>query len=236
MTTVDQVLTELKKKANEQTRKTLARHGAPENTYGVKIGDLKLIAKKIKGNQALACELYETGNADAMYLAGMVADGSQMTKKQLESWAKAATWHMLSTATVPAVATESAHARELALKWIKSKDEMIATTGWCTYSGIVATRPDEELDLDEIKELLDQIADEIHDAPNDVRYTMNMFVISVGTYVKPLLSHAKRVAQKIGAVAVDMGDTACKVPLAADYIKKVESMGRVGKKRKTMKC
>jgi hypothetical protein len=65
---------------------------------------------------------------------------------------------------------------------------------------------------------------------------MNGFVISVGTYVKPLLKHAKAVAKKIGAVEVDMGDTACRVPLATAYIAKVEKMGRVGKKRKTMKC
>ena len=236
MNTVDQVLAELKKKGTEQTRKTFARHGAPSNTYGVKIADLKTIAKKIKGNQALACELYETGNSDAMYLAGIVADGSQMSKKELESWAKGATWHMQSEYTVPWVATESPHARELAMKWIKSKQETIATSGWCTYAGIVATRPDEELDLDEIEELLNHIAKHIHTAPNHVRYTMNAFVIAVGTYVKPLLKKAKQVAKTIGVVEVDMGDTSCKVPLATTYIEKVEAMDRVGKKRKTIKC
>ena len=30
-----------------------------------KVSDLKVIAKTIKGNQDLACELYETGNYDA---------------------------------------------------------------------------------------------------------------------------------------------------------------------------
>jgi len=37
-------------------------------------------------------------------------------------------------------------------------------------------------------------------------------------------------------VEVDMGDTACKVPLALAAIEKIEAMGRVGRKRKTMKC
>jgi 3-methyladenine DNA glycosylase AlkD len=236
MKTVDQVLVELKKHGSEQTRKTLARHGAPSGTIGVKVADLKLIAKKIKGNQSLAYELYETGNADAMYLAGIVADGSQMSKKQLEAWAQRATWHMLSEYTVPSVAAESPHARDLAMKWIRSKKELIASSGWCTYAGIVATRADEELDLAEIEELLNQVAAQIHSAPNKVRYTMNGFVISVGAYVKPLLAKAKKVATAIGTVSVDMGDTACKVPLALSYIEKIEAAGRVGKKRKTMKC
>ena len=236
MQTVDQVMQELKKKGSAQTRKTFARHGVSGDVYGFKVADLKVIAKKIKGNQALACELYETGNADAMYLAGLVADGSQMTKKQLQSWVKGATWSMQSEYTVPWVATESPHARDLAIKWINSKQEAIASSGWNTYAGIVATKPDEELDLAEIKQLLERVVNKIDAAPNRVRYTMNGFVIAVGAYVKPLLKRAKAAAKKIGAVKVDVGDTACKVPLASAYIEKIETMGRIGKKRKTIKC
>jgi hypothetical protein len=65
---------------------------------------------------------------------------------------------------------------------------------------------------------------------------MNVFVISVGGYVKALLKEAKAAAAKIGDVSVDVGDTACEVPLAAAYIAKMEKAGRVGKKRKTLRC
>jgi len=236
MNTVGEVMTALESKGSEQTRKTFARHGIRDNTFGVKVADLKVIAKQIKGNQELACALYETGNYDAMYLAGIVADGSKMSKKQLETWAKNATFGSLSEYTVPWVASESAHARSLALKWIKSKKESIATSGWNTYSGIVAITPDEDLELDEIVELLDKVVAEINSVPNKVRYTMNGFVISVGSYVKPLLKKAKATAKKLGKVTVDMGDTACKVPEATAYIAKIEDAGRVGKKRKTIKC
>jgi 3-methyladenine DNA glycosylase AlkD len=236
MKTVSDVMTQLKKKGSEQTRKTFRRHGAPENMFGVKIGDLKVIAKQIKGNQELACQLYDTGNTDAMYLAGIVADGSQMTKRQLQSWATKANWHMIAEYTVPGVATESPHARDLALKWIDAKKPAVASAGWCTYAGIVTVTPDKQLDLDEIRELLNRVVEQIGDAPDRVRYTMNGFVIAVGCYVKPLLKAAKAAAKKIGQVSVDMGDTACKVPLATEYIKKIEDMGRVGKKRKTIKC
>ena len=236
MNTVSQVLAELKKKGSEQTRKTYARHGIQIPMFGVSVADLKTIAKRIKGNQALALELYDTGNYDAMYLAGMVTDGSQMSKKQLEHWAKNTTCETLCGSAVPAVAVESPHAHELALKWIDSKQESIAVCGWATYSGIVATAPDEDLYMTEIRGLLDRIVANIGNAPNKVRYVMNSFVIAVGGYVKPLLKDAKQAAAALGAVSVDMGDTACKVPLASAYIEKIESMGRVGKKRKTMKC
>lgn len=236
MNTVDHVMSELKKKGTEQTRKIFGRHGAPENMFGVKVADLKVIVKKIKGNQELALELYDTGNSDAMYLAGLVADGSQMTKKQLDEWAKKASWYMISEYSVPGVAAEHKNARELALKWIKSKKENIAASGWTTYAGVVAMLPDEELDLAEIKDLLSQVEKNIEKAPNRVRYTMNGFVIAVGASVKPLLKQAKATAKKIGKVEVEMGNTSCKVPFAPDYIAKIEKAGRVGKKRKTIKC
>src|ERR1700674_3728439 len=88
----------------------------------------------------------------------------------------------------------------------------------------------------EIEDLLGTIVREINGAQNRVRYTMNGFVMAVGTYVKPLLKQAKASARQIGAVSVELGDTACTVPLATAYIEKIEAAGRVGKKRKTIRC
>lgn len=238
MATVASLMAELKKKGNEKTRKTYARHGAPlERTFGVSVADLKAIAKTIKGQQALACGLYETGNMDAMYLAGMVADGSKMSKKELQGWAEGS-WGipLISEYTVPWVAVENAAARELAKDWVKSRKEHVAASGWCTWAGLVATKPDADLDLAEIEGLLQMAVREIGGAQNRVRYTMNGFVIAVASYVKPFLKQAKAAAKEIGDVSVDVGDTACKVPVAAERIAKVEAAGRVGQKKKTIRC
>ena len=236
MNTVAQVVAELKKKGNPLRIRAFAPHGAPEDLFGVSVADMKVIAKKIKGEQELACELYETGNGDAMYLAGMVADGSLMTKKQLDSWARDSSWQMISEYTVPGVATESKHAHDLAMNWITSKKESVASCGWNTYAGIVTVTPDEDLDLAEIRSLLKRVEKEIDSAPNRVRYTMNAFVIAVGGYVLPLSTQAKATAKKLGKVEVDMHGTSCKVPLATEYIRKIETAGRAGKKRKTITC
>lgn len=117
------ITTLLKKKGTEKMREMYARHGMPkERAYGVRMGDLKAIAKTIKGQQALAAELYETGMLDAMYLAGMVADGRKMSAKELHGWADAAAgMSMICEYTVPWVAVEHPEARELAAKWIASK-------------------------------------------------------------------------------------------------------------------
>jgi 3-methyladenine DNA glycosylase AlkD len=238
MATVSSVMAELKSKGKESTRKTYARHGmAPERLFGVSVADLKVIAKSIKGQQALACGLYETGIMDAMYLAGMVADGSKVTREQLHAWVESAGGlQMISEYTVAWLAVEHPHGRELAVEWIGSKKEHVATSGWCTYTGLLATTPDGALDLKEIEGLLGTIVKKIGDAPNRVRYTMNNFVIAVGTYVRPLAKQARATAKKIGDVSVDVGDTACKVPLASAYIEKAEAAGKAGVKKKTIRC
>ncbi|MGK0414899.1 MAG: glycerol kinase, partial [Polaribacter sp.] len=73
-------------------------------------------------------------------------------------------------------------------------------------------------------------------AQNRVRYAMNGFVISVGTSVEALTDKSKEVAKEIGKVTVDVGGTACKVPLASAYIDKVIAKGKIGVKRKTARC
>jgi hypothetical protein len=106
----------------------------------VSVADLKAIAKTIKGDQALACPLYETGIVDARNLAGLVADGSKM--KELQIWAEgAADMPMISEYAVPGVTVESPHARDLAMEGVRPKKEHNASSGWCPYSGLAATRP-----------------------------------------------------------------------------------------------
>jgi hypothetical protein len=123
MTTAE-ILKELKGFGEEQTKKTLMKHGAIEPVFGVKVQDLKKILKKIKKNHELSLELYATGNDDAMYLAGSTADESQMTKEQLETWVDQAYMTYLFEYVVPWVAAETSFGFELGLKWIQSDREL----------------------------------------------------------------------------------------------------------------
>ena len=211
-------------------------HGAKEPLFGVKVQDLKLILKKTKKNHELSLELFATGNSDAMYLAALMADEQQITKAQLQTWVEQAYWSYLCEYAVPWVAAESPHGFDLGLKWIESDQETIATAGWGTLSYFAAVHEDDQLELDAYTRLLDRVEKNIHSAPNRVRYTMNGFVIAIGTYIKALTPKAKEVGKKIGTVIVDMDGTACKVPLATAYIDKVIDKGRVGIKRKTARC
>src|SRR5882724_9338113 len=120
--TAQEILAEIKPLGRDSYRNVLFNHGIPEPCYGVKIEELKKIQKRVKMDYRLALELYDTGIYDAMYLAGLIADDAQMTQKDLQRWAEKA-FGPLASSTVPWVAAGSPHGRELALKWIESKDE-----------------------------------------------------------------------------------------------------------------
>lgn len=234
--TVNEIMAELESRGEANIKKILLKHGIREPFFGVKVEYLKLIEKKIKTDYQLAKDLYATGNADAMYLAGLIADDKKMTKADLQAWVEDALSNNINEYTVPWVATGSKVGFELALEWIDSPKPHIAAAGWGTLSGIAAVTPDEELDIPAYKALLDRVVNTINSAPNRVVYRMNNFVISVGCYIVPLSDEAIAAAKKIGTVVVDMNGTSCKVPDAQVYIAKVKDKGKLGKKKKTVKC
>jgi 3-methyladenine DNA glycosylase AlkD len=234
--TAKEILEEIRPLGSDGYKRVMFNHGVKEPCFGVKISDLQKIVKRIKKDYQLALDLYDAGVYDAMYLAGLIADDARMTKKDLRHWVAKAYCPALCGTTVAWVAAGSKHGWELGLEWIDSKKPLIAVAGWGTLSSLVSIKNDTELDLAELKWLLQRVQKTIHPAPDAVRYQMNAFVIAVGSYVQSLAATAIQTAEKIGPVTVDMGNTACQVPFAPDYIRKVEKRGTIGKKRKSAKC
>jgi 3-methyladenine DNA glycosylase AlkD len=244
-TTAAEVLKELERAGKDSYKRTLmVNHGVREPVFGVAISELKKIQKRIGKDYELALELYASGNYDAMYLAGLIADDERMTRKDLQAWADGAYAGALPGTTVASVAAGSPHGLEMALKWIESKKELVACAGWATLSFLVAMKSSAaasrhrpmELGISEIKKLIERVQKTIHAAPDLVRYHMNAFLISAGSYVAPLTDYAIEVGEKIGEVTADLGNNSCAIPFAPDYIRKVQARGAIGKKRKCAKC
>ena len=235
--TAKEILDELKPLGRESYKRVLSNnHGIKEPFFGVPISELKKFQKRIKKNYQLALDLYDTGNYDAMYLAGLIADDARMTTKDLQRWAEKVYARVLAGSTVPWVAAGSPHGREMALKWIESEKSLVAAAGWATLGSLVAIKDDAELDLAELKRLMQRVQQTIHEAPDAVRSQMNGFLIAVGSYVQPLTEFALQIGEKIGPVTANLGDNDCQIPYAPDCICKVQKRGAIGKKRKSAKC
>ena len=231
-----EILDEIKPLGSESYKRVIFKHGVKEPCFGVKIGDIQKIVKRIKKDYQLALDLYDTGIYDAMYLAGLIADDAKMTKKDLKHWAAKAYCRPLCGWTVAWVAAGSMHGWDLGIEWIDAKRSLTSVAGWATLGSLVAIVQDDKLDLVALKKLCQRVQKSIHMEPDEVRYHMNAFLIAVGCYVKPFTDVAIEIGAKIGPVTADLGDNSCTVPYAPEYIEKVRTRGSIGKKRKSAKC
>jgi len=234
--TYQEAMAALEKMSSPSIKKVLLKHGAVEPFFGVKIGDMKTIVKQVKKDHELSLQLFKSGNADAQYLAGLIADEKKISKAQLNEWVKSARWSMVSEYSVAWVAAESAYAWELGLAWIESDNVQIAGSGWCTLAYLCNLLADEQLDKKAYKKLLTRVVKEIHSAPDSVRSCMNMFLINVGGMIPELTEDAIKAATSIGEVKVIKEGTTCKVPSAVEYINKMVEKGVSNKKKKTVRC
>src|ERR1700741_757308 len=124
--TAEEIVKQIKPLGTVSYKKVLRNHGIPEPFFGVKIEELKKIQKRVKKDYQLALDLYATGNYDAQYLAGLIADEAKMTKQDFKNWLAKANCSAVCNYGAAAVAAEGKHGWDLALEWIDSKKEDVA--------------------------------------------------------------------------------------------------------------
>jgi 3-methyladenine DNA glycosylase AlkD len=209
-----QALAKLESLGTAQNRKIYGRHGVTREMYGVSYANLGKLVKEIKVDHALALDLWASGNHDARVLATMVADPDAIDAKTLNAWAKALDSYVIADA-FSKLAAQSPVGRKRTETWVRSKDEWIGTAGWNVVAQVADGLPEATC-----RELLTTIESGIHKAKNRARYSMNNALISIGARGGALQKAAVAAAKRIGPVEVDHGETGCKTPDAAAYIKK----------------
>jgi 3-methyladenine DNA glycosylase AlkD len=230
MPTASQVLKELAALGNENNLRTYARHGISAPGFGVPYADLYKLQKKLGVDQPLAVALWRTGNHDGRVLAGLICDPSMMKVSDLDAWAKTVD-NMLMQHAVSDVALRSKFARARAEKWIESRSEWQAATGWHMI-GHLGADPGAFSDK-EAEALLARIESEISGERNRVKHSMNFALITMSTRSAGMCKLCVAAAKRIGKVKVDHGETSCKTPDAIPYIKKL--VDRAKKKKATKK-
>lgn len=213
--TLQQTMHELEKAGSAQTRKTYARHGAPEPMFGVSFATLKLLYKRIKVDQELAEALWDTGNFDARNLAVKIADPASISSRELDRWAASPKARMCG-GYVAHLAAESPFGLAKADKWLGARDEPTRFTGWSLVAALAMI--DESMPDAWFADRLAQIEKTVDSAPNAQRYAMNSALIAIGCRNAALRRMATAAARRVGTVDVDHGDTDCKTPVAADSI------------------
>ncbi|MCR8868415.1 DNA alkylation repair protein [Peribacillus frigoritolerans] len=233
---VEMVMQELEALGKERTKKMYISNGAHEPLFGVATGAMKPIVRKIKINQDLAEELYSTGNYDAMYFAGIIADPKAMTESDYDRWMDAAYFYMLSDYVVAVTLSESDIAQEVSDKWIASGEELRMSAGWSCYCWLLGNRKDVEFSESKISDMLDLVKHTIHDSPERTKSAMNNFLYTVGISYLPLHEKAVETAKAIGIVEVKRDKKKTSFLNAYESIQKEVGRGRLGFKRKHVRC
>ncbi|MED4784774.1 DNA alkylation repair protein [Brevibacillus choshinensis] len=233
---VETVMQELEALGKERTKKMYVSNGAHEPLFGVATGEMKPIAKKIKINQPLAEQLYATGNYDAMYFAGIIADPKAMTEADFERWMDAAYFYMLSDYVVAVTLAEADIAQEVANKWIASDEELRMSAGWSCYCWLLGNRQDGEFSESKIATMLEMVKNTIHESPQRAKYAMNNFIYTVGVSYLPLHDKAVETAKAVGPVEVKQNKGKSSFLLASENIQKAVDKNQLGFKRKHVRC
>jgi 3-methyladenine DNA glycosylase AlkD len=232
----EMVMQELEALGKERTKKTYLSNGAHEPLFGVATGAMKPLAKKIKKNQPLADQLYATGNYDAMYFAGIIADPIAMREADFERWIDAAYFYMLSDYVVAVTLSETEIAQAVADKWISSGEELKMSAGWSCYCWLLGRLPDSVFNTNKIASMLDQVENTIHHSPDRTKSAMNNFIFTVGLSYLPLHEKAVETAKKVGPVEIKRDKKKSSILLASENIQKEVERGRLGFKRKYVRC
>lgn len=232
----EMVMKELEALGTERIKKTYINNGAHDPLFGVATGKMKPIAKKIKKNQALAEQLYASGNYDAMYFAGIIADPTEMTAEDFERWIDKAYFYMLSDYVVAVTLSETDFAQAVADRWVASDEELKMSAGWSCYCWLLGNRPDGEFSTSKIADMLNQVKNTIHDSPDRTKSAMNNFIYTVGVSYLPLHEKALETAKAVGPVEVKKDKKKSSILLASENIQKDIDRGRLGFKRKHVRC
>lgn len=229
---LEMVMQELESLGKERMKKMYMSNGAHEPLFGVTTGEMKPIAKKIKINQPLAEQLYSTGNYDAMYFAGVIADPNAMTVADYDRWIDTAYFYMISDFVVAVTLAEAEIAQEVADKWIASGEELKMSAGWSCYCWLLGNRKDSEFSESKLANMLDMVRNTIHEAPERTKYSMNNFIYTVGVSYIPLHEKAIETAMLVGPVEINSKKKIHAYP----NIQKELEKGRIGFKRKHVRC
>lgn len=211
---VNDVLAQLEKLGDAKVRAMHIKNGAPENTIGAKMGDIRKVAAKIKTDHALALDLWKTGITDAQLVAILILKPKQLSADELDGMVRSVAFAWVADWLASNVTKEFPEKESLRVKWMKDKNPWALRAGWSLTAGRVAREP-EGLD---IPALLDRIEKEMPKASPIEQWTMNNTLAGIGIHHEPYRKRALAIGEKLGVYRDYPVSKGCTSPFAPIWI------------------
>lgn len=212
--TVDEAMAELEALADESVRKRYVKNGAGKHLFGVKLGELRKVAKRIKTDHPLAMALWKTKNVDARLVAILTLDLNKLTSKQLDRMVRGEKFSQVAIWLASYVTKHHADKEALREQWMQEDHPMAARAGW----GLTAQRVEKEPKGLDLVALLDRIESEMGDAPEATQWTMNMCLVQIGVHHRKHRKRALRIGEALGVYGDYPTTKGCTSPFAPTWI------------------
>ena len=217
--TLKEILQQFKTLSNEKTRAHNTKNGVGDNQYGVKLGDLRKIAKKIKINHELSLELWKTKNFDARMLAILLMKPKELTAYELDSMVRSVKYSRVADWLNSYIVKLHPDNEALRQKWMKDKNAMAARAGW----NLTTQRIVKNSEMVNIPALLDCLEKEMSTAAPEAQWTMNFSLVEIGINHPEYRQRAIEIGEKLGVYRDYPVSKGCTSPFAPIWIKEIVS-------------
>jgi 3-methyladenine DNA glycosylase AlkD len=198
MDPVRAILRELESHGSATNRAGMARFGIDtSDAYGVPLSRLRLIARRIGRDHALALQLWDTGVREARLLAVFIADPKVMTRAQMDAWvSQIASWDVCDGASND-LFRKTPFAWQAARAWSRRKPEFVRRAGFVMMA--VLAVHDKQAPDGQFRALLPRIEAAASDERNFVKKAVNWALRQIGKRNPALRREAVRVAGRLAA-------------------------------------
>lgn len=216
---LEETLTQLEALGNEKMRARNTKNGAGDNQFGVRLGDIRVLAKKIKTNHDLALALWETGNIDARLLAILLIKPKVLSADEMDRMVRSVTFMQVADWLNSYVVKHHPDKETLRQGWMATDDPMAARAGWSLTAERVAKSP-QGLDL---PELLDRIESEMGSAAAEAQWTINCTLVEIGIHFPDHRERALAIGERLGIYRDYPVSKGCTSPFAPIWINEMVS-------------
>lgn len=215
--TVKEIIAQLESLGDAARRAHNKKAGAPDDQFGVKLGDIRALAKKLKTNHELALKLWDTGNVEAQLLATLIIKPKSLSAHELDRLTRSVTYAQVADWLNAYVVAQHPEKEALREKWMKAKDRWAARAGW----NLTASRVNKNADDLDLPALLDRIETEMPKAKPEVQWTMNNTLAAIGIHHARHRKRAIAIGEKVGLYRDWRVSKGCTPPYAPVWIEEM---------------
>jgi 3-methyladenine DNA glycosylase AlkD len=218
--TVSEVLDQLQSLGNEKVHAHNKKFGAGDNQFGVKMGDIRAIAAKIKTDHELGKALWETGNVEARFVAVLIMKPKALSADELTAMARSEQFPHVIDWLYSYIIKDHPQKEELRRQWMETGTAgMPARLGWSLTSGRI-TRTPEGID---IPAMLNRLEAEMPIAAPEVQWTMNTALAQIGINHPAYRERALAIGERLGIYRNYPVSKGCTSPFAPIWINEMVS-------------